>query len=276
MKRHLSDQGIPMAPFVGGNAKIDTKTIGERLGLPLVRKPRTLSGGRGIEFIEDASYLARTPRRGYLFEGYVDAPEASVESFVNHGEILFENITEYARKQYVNVVPAQLDDRTRRLVLALSRRVLQALRVSWGMAHVEMYLSKDGPIFGEIALRPPGGYIMDLLRLVWDFDPWRAYVATEIDEPFSFPSAPRGHAAAVVVHPGRSGSVALIRGLDDIRAHPAVVDASVRVGAGDRVPPRTGLGVDVGRVLLRASNRDALLEAVGMVEEHLVIEVTAS
>jgi hypothetical protein len=50
----------------------------------------------------------------------------------------------------------------------------------------------------------------------------------------------------------------------------------VRVGAGDRVPPRTGLGVDVGRILLRASNRDALLEAVGMVEEHLVIEVTAS
>ena len=34
-----------------------------------------------------------------------------------------------------------------------------------------------GLLFGEIALRPPGGYIMNAMHHAYGFDPWAAFVA---------------------------------------------------------------------------------------------------
>lgn len=272
MKRHLHERGVPMTPFFDGANTLSAHEVTERLGFPVVLKPRLLSGGRGLEIIRDLEALERAPRRGRLIERYVDAPEVSVETFVNRGSILFENVTEYFRKGHINIVPADLDDRARRFVFALNRRVLEALRIQWGMTHVEMYLTDDGPLFGEIALRPPGGYIMNLLELAWGFDPWRAFVSMELDRPFDFSDRPTRHAAAVVLHPGE-GTVAAVRGWDEVRAHPSVVRARLRVAEGDRVAARTGVGVDVGHVILSAASRSILLEAVSTVDGELRIEL---
>lgn len=279
MKQHLSDRGIPMTPFLDATVGLEPAEIMRQLGAPLVVKPRRSSGGRGQEFVVDAQQLQERPRRGYLFERYVDAREASVESFVSGGEILFQSVTEYWRKGHVNVVPAGLDEQTREDVLALNRRVLTALNVTWGMTHVEVYLTDRGPLFGEIALRPPGGYIMDLLRLVWGVDSWRAFAAVELEVPFEFPiEFPNGnvpclaHAAAIVVHPG-AGTVVRVAGVDDVRRHPATVRIHLRIHPGDEVHRRVGVGHDVGYVLLRAPTRAALQQAISFVDEHLRIDI---
>ena len=272
MKAHLRARGIPMAPFVSPPEGGDPAKIVDNLGLPIVLKPRALSGGREIEIVRDPAVLRTKRLRGRLLESWVDAPEVSVESFVNNGRILFENVTEYARKTHVNVVPAGLDDATRAAALELNRIVIRALRIQWGMTHLEMYLAAEGPLFGEIALRPPGGYIMDLLGLAWGFDSWRAFVAVEVDRAFAFPRAPKAHAAAVVLHPG-PGTVAAIRGLADVRRRPEVVEARIRVRSGDRVKPRAGVSENVGHVVLCAPTREQLLEAWEDVDARLRVEL---
>jgi len=272
MKAHLRARGIPMAPFVSPPEAADPAEVVENLGLPIVLKPRALSGGREIEIVRDPTVLRTKRLRGRLLESWVDAPEVSIESFVNGGRILFENITEYARKAHVNVVPAGLDDATRAAALELNRRVIRALRIQWGMTHLEMYLPAEGPLFGEIALRPPGGYIMDLLGLAWGFDAWRAFVAVELDRAFTFPEARRAHAAALVLHPG-AGTVAAVRGLAEVRRRPEVVEARIRVRPGDRVTPRAGVAENVGHVLLCAPTRERLLEAWADVDARLRVEL---
>jgi len=272
MKAHLRARGIPMAPFVSPPKAEDPAKVVEDLGLPIVLKPRALSGGREIEIVRDPAALRTKRLRGRLLESWVDAPEISVESFVNGGRILFENITEYARKAHVNVVPGGLDDATRAAALALNRDVIRALAIQWGMTHLEMFLPAGGPLFGEIALRPPGGYIMDLLGLAWGFDAWRAFVAVELDRAFVFPDAPKAQAAAMVLHPG-AGTVAAVRGLAEVRLLPEVVEARIRVRPGDRVMPRAGVAENVGHVLLRARTRERLLEAWMDVEARLRIEL---
>lgn len=272
MKRHLGGHGIAMTPFIDAQKKLGAREVVRQLGLPVVVKPRRQSGGRGVEVIADVEGLAAVERRGRLFERYVDAPEVSVESFVNRGTILFENVTEYARKAHVNVIPAGIEDTVRDRVLALNRRVIDALNISWGMTHVEFYLTAGGPIFGEIALRPPGGYIMEVLKLAWGFDAWRAFARVELDRPVDFPSTTRAHGAAVVLHPG-AGTVAAVSGFDDVRGHEAVKRARLRVESGDRVEARAGVGQDVGHVLLRAATRAQILDAVRFVESRLRVEI---
>lgn len=268
MKNHLRGHGIPMTAFLDGRNPPSPSAITRELGLPAVLKPRMKSGARGIKFVNDLSEMTPSRLRGQILEKFVDAPEVSVESFIGGGEVLFQNITEYAQKTRVNVVPGAVSGATPEAVLDLNRRVIQALDIKWGMTHLEVYLTREGPLFGEIALRPPGGYIMDLLRLAWGFDPWIAYVAMELDRPFAFGSRPLAHAAALILHPGE-GTVSEIRGLDEVRAMDTVVSAEIRIGPGARVEARTGVGRDVGRVLMRADSRPDLLRTLSEVDATL-------
>ena len=180
-----------MTPFIDGNSDVPPAQVVKRLGLPVVSKPRRSSGGRDIDLLVDTKAVAGAHRRGRIFEAYIDAPEFSVETFVGGGEILFQNITEYARKTFINIVPADVDERTIAAIHLLNRSVLEALNIHWGITHLELYLTAGGPLFGEIALRPPGGYIMELLKLAYEFDAWQAFVAMELDQPFAFPSRAR-------------------------------------------------------------------------------------
>jgi len=272
MKSHLHARGIPMTAFVAGDAPLTPAEVVERLGLPVVAKLRAQSGGRGLEIIESAEALAPVLSRRTLLERFVRAPEVSVESFVVGGVIRFESVTEYLRKAHVNVVPAGIDAETRAALLELNRRVVKALDISWGMTHVEFYLAPEGLLFGEIALRPPGGYLMDLIELSWRIDPWRAYASVELDRPFDFSVGAPAQSAVVILHPG-AGRVASVKGRRRVREHPAVVSVKVPVREGDLVKERVGVGIDAGHVLIRAATRDELDDAIAFVDEHLTIEL---
>jgi hypothetical protein len=244
----------------------------DRLGLPVVAKLRAQSGGRGIEIIESAGALEPVMTRDYILERFVSAPEVSVESFVSDGTIRFESVTEYARKSHVNVVPAALDAASKQALLDVNHRVVEALDITWGMTHAEFYRTPAGVLFGEIALRPPGGYLMDLIELSWRFDPWRAYASMEVDRPFAFPAGEPLQSAVVILHPG-AGRVKAVRGLARVREHPSVVSAKVPVEGGDLIQERIGVGIDAGHVLIRSDTRDELFEAISFVDANLEIEL---
>ncbi len=271
MKTTLREHGIPMADFVDGNRESDWSRLHDRLGSPLVVKNRKNAGGFGIDLVH-ADERPSVPLRHRIVERFVDAPEASVESFVVDGSIVFENVTEYYRKRHVNIVPAPREVDRPDGVRRISRQVIESLEISWGVTHMETFLTPAGPLFGEIALRPPGGFIMDLLKLAYGFDAWRGFVSVELGLPFDFPAAPVACAAAVVLHPG-AGRVTRIAGLDAIRDHPNVVRARLRIAAGERVESRRSVSKNVGHVLLRAPDRDALLAAIDDVETTLEIEI---
>ncbi len=278
MKQHLAKHGVPMTAFRSAGARGENEDgaaqeqVLAELGSPVVVKIRTSSGGRGISFARDAEALRAIPRRGRFFEKFVDAEEASIESFIHRGRIGFTNVTRYLTKGHVNLVPADLAPDLHAELLDLNRRVIEALRIEWGMTHLEVFLAPEGPLFGEIALRPPGGYIMELLDLAYGGDAWAAFAAVELGEPPAFPSAARSACAVIILHPG-AGKVLAVQGLEAVRGHPAVVDARVRVSPGDAVAPRTGVGQDVGRVLLRAADRSELLSAIEFVDRKLAIAI---
>jgi len=274
MKRYLRERGIPMTAFLEGAPDLDAAAVIEALGLPVVVKARGRSGGRGISFARDEAslraLLATGRRSDAMLERFVDAREASVETMVVDGAIRFASVTEYWVKGAVNVVPAALTDAECDAVLALNRRVIEALRITWGLTHLEVYRTDDGPLFGEIALRPPGGYIMEAISLAWGFDAWRAFACVELGRPVDFPDAPARHAATWIIHPG-PGRVAAIEGAEAVRAIDGVERLRIKVQLGDTVGPREGLGNEIGHARFVAEDRAALLEAVERARETLVV-----
>lgn len=248
MKEYLSGFDIPMTDFMPESSVASAAEAFARLGTPVVRKLRKSSGTRGMEFIHEPERLVLRRNGRNLLERYVSAPEASIESFVNGGDIKFINTTRYLEKGHVNFVPSALDEDVLESMLSLNRRVIEALKIEWGITHLEVYLCEDGILFGEIALRPPGGYIMNAMQYAYEFDPWQALVAMELDESFGFPSRPTGYCCAEVFHPG-AGTVAAIHGEEAVANHPATREFRIKVRQGDTIFERESVGQDVGYLL---------------------------
>jgi hypothetical protein len=205
-------------------------------------------------------------------EQYVSAPEASIESFINDGTIRFTNITAYHEKGYVNFVPAAFDAPLSAAIEALNRRVIKALKIRWGITHLEVYLAAGGLLFGEIALRPPGGYIMNAMRHAYGFNPWEAFVAMELDEAFTFPDRPAAYAAVEVLHPG-TGTVSSISGESRVREHPATREFQLKIKPGDHIARREGVGQDTGYLLHASTTPAKRLALQNTFRKHFAIEV---
>ena len=270
MKSYLFRHGIPMTDFVAGDDIDDTKAILQRLGVPLVIKERQESGGRGIRLVESEQDLIRYAGRRKIIEKFVSAPEASVESFVNKGKIQFESVTLYHKKRHANLVPGGLAPELQQALLVMNRDVISALKIRWGMTHMEAYLSDDGILFGEIALRPPGGYIMELISKAYDYSAWEALVHMELDLPFEFPDANSSQTAVYIIHPG-GGTVEHIEQWEEIKDLPSIYRAKLKVKPGGVIGERIGVGEDAGYVLFSNRDREKLLADVEYVTDHLKI-----
>jgi biotin carboxylase len=272
MKQYLCDFGIPMTRFLAESSASDAAGVFEVLGCPVVRKSRKSSGGKTLEIIHRESDLVLQHNNRNILEKYVSAPEASVESFINKGRILFTNVTGYHEKGYVNFVPAGFGAALTDAILALNRSVIEALKIRWGITHLEVYLADSGPLFGEIALRPPGGYIMGAIRHAYGFNPWEAFLSMELDETFSFPDRPRAYAAVEIFHPG-AGSVSSIKGESLLREHPSTREFHLKVRPGDRIPRRASVGQDTGYIVHASDSATARLKQHEAFREQFAIEV---
>lgn len=269
MKKAIVAAGLPCAPWMETGERTTASELIDSLGLPVVLKIPISSGGRGVWICHDREEVTRHLRPGLLAEGFVTGTEMSVETFRSAGLSIFQNFTHYLRPRWANVVPADLAQDDARGVSDLAEKVHQALGVSSGISHMEVFLGEDGPVFGEIAARPPGGYLMDLIPRAYDFDPWEVLLRLAVGEvPQPIPEVAARYAGVWLVHPGE-GVVSAIDGLDQARAIPHVVHASCKLRTGDAVADRVGSGESKGYVLAEAPSLKACAHALQQAVEAI-------
>ncbi|MEZ4819034.1 MAG: ATP-grasp domain-containing protein [Bdellovibrionota bacterium] len=204
-------------------------------GLTCSHQKRDESGGFQLRITEDEKEIQRYVQKNYLFESFNTGQEFSVESFVHQGNIQFTNITQYFEKLRINMLPYDLADKTKTKILSLNQKIIEALKIEWGMTHAEYYLTKEGKVlFGEIALRPPGGYIMDLLKNAYGFSPWEAYASVEQGQNFIFPQQALQFSCAFLLS-ANGGIVKSLQGFDQLHQCKSYIHHSLKVNIGDRV-----------------------------------------
>jgi len=274
MKNCAREMGVPVTNYRLIDQNTNAEYLLNELGLPLVIKPVDESGAQDIKIARNLNDIAKFIKPGLLAESYIEGSEVSVETFIDNGRPIFHNITEYLHQWRKSVVPANLSNDLVKKILKINDEVITHFGVDRGMTHAEFYITKNGPVFGEIAIRPPGGYYMNLIDRVYGIDSWKTYVNLSCgDEPGELSTSPKGCAAVYMIHPGK-GRVKSITGVGEVKKHIlGLFDISIRREPGDTIAEHENTSNEVGHVLFWASDRNSLNKDLNYIENTLRIEL---
>jgi biotin carboxylase len=188
----LAAAGVAQPASIPALTVAQARAAADRIGYPLVIKPRALNGSRGVARVDRPqdleaalrnAALAATPdvvdeeRAGVLVEEYVDGPEVSVDSAICDGRA---TIAFVARKQlgfppYFEEVGHVLNARDPLLMDSALHRMVHAVhdavgfRTGW--THSEFRLTSAGPRLIEINARLGGDRIPYLAQLALGIEP---------------------------------------------------------------------------------------------------------
>ncbi|MFT5756992.1 MAG: putative ATP-grasp superfamily ATP-dependent carboligase [Alteromonadaceae bacterium] len=273
MKLEALKYNIPITKFHLIDKKDTPATLVEKLGLPLVVKPVAESGARGVMVLKSLDEVKAHAKAGLLAEAFVEGCEVSVETLIHNGIPIFHNITDYLHQWKKSILPASLDHDTEQQIIKINDQVIKGFGVKNGMTHAEFYLTKDGPVFGEMAVRPPGGYYMELIEYAYGFNPWKTYVELETGAtPQPLPVKAKKYACVLMFHPG-SGIVDDISGLEKVKELKGIERFKFTIEAGSEVSEYDSTSSEIGHVLMSAGSRKSLLEKLKIIEENLLIKM---
>lgn len=266
--------------------------VAERIGFPVVLKPRALGASLGVVKAErpadfpDAYHAASsatypgTPvyERGILVERYIDGPEVSVDGVFRHGRYtpLFVARKRLGFAPFFEEVGHTVDAADPLMdsgeLLGALASAHTALGLRDGVSHAEARLTSRGPVLIEINARPGGDFIPRLGLLATGRDVLDAAVLVALGrEPALEPARP---GAAVIKflyppHDARIDSVDMTGAArEDVWARPLVP-----AGTELRLPP----GGYVSRYAYLMASSDSVDACDRAIEEYAdTVRITTS
>jgi carbamoylphosphate synthase large subunit len=281
MKEVLREAGVPTAASAGVSTSAEAFEFAERVGFPLILKPRSGAGASGTVRVDSGDELARA------LEGFGGADSVAVEEFVEGHEGFYDTITvdghvavDFVSHYFPNVLEAM---RTRWIspqfvstnrvdsvadygeLREMGARVIAALGIGTSATHMEWFFGPKGLRFSEIGCRPPGVGAWDLYSAGNDLDLYRAWADAIVHGGTSATPSRRYASGIVALRPSQDGVISGYEGVDELQGRLGewVIDAHLP-------PPGTPTqGVEAGYmanayVRMRHPDYDALR---GMLDE---------
>ena len=194
-----------------------------------------------------------------LMESHLDGWEFAVEAWIHDGKICFLNLSEYVTLGYSVYVPASPDlEQYRPQITQQIEKLIKTFDIEFGMIHPEYFVTSDGEMyFGEVAYRPPGFKVFELLERV--YDGFNAYQATMLvfdpkstDEEVQayFPKAvvdAKSHAGCFGVYPRRR-VVSQLEIPEETEDHPYFESHELTAPMEEVVTKRTAFGTHWGLI----------------------------
>jgi formate-dependent phosphoribosylglycinamide formyltransferase (GAR transformylase) len=221
----------------------------EHTGFPAIIKPISGAGSADTYKVESRADLERVlPRLHHV-------AEAICEEFITGEEYTYDTVSIAGRPAYESVtryIPNALEMRSQEWVspimltvrdldqphlrggIALGRQVLTALGMGDGMTHMEWFRTPGGEVvFGEVACRPGGACVVDLMNYTSDIDLFREWARVATIGRFDASTERKYNVGIIFKRARGQGRITRIAGLtefyDRYRAH-IVEDTLFRPG----------------------------------------------
>lgn len=182
MKRQLKHFGAMIPAFREVTSLQDAKSAAAQIGYPVIVKPASGSGSKGIFKVSDDKALAQALEQlagiatntfdtvfnafggKIILEEFIDGPEFSVDGYVTNGQITIIGITDYQSDPVTfvenrHIFPSDHSTTIQQEIKRCAYQIVAALGINHTVFHLEGKYSAKGFKFIECAARPAGGYI---------------------------------------------------------------------------------------------------------------------
>jgi carbamoylphosphate synthase large subunit len=234
MKEVLREAGVPCAQSMGGGDREEIHAFADRVGFPLIVKPRSGAGASGTHRADDQEGLDRILDQSGVGHG----GNVAVEEFIEGHEGFFDTITiggsvahEFVSHYFPNVLEAM---RTRWIspqivttnriatapayqeVIEMGRKVIAALEIDTSATHMEWFFGPKGLKFSEIGCRPPGVRMWDLYAAANGIDIYHEWAMAILHGRTSRRASREFAAGMITLRPDRDGTIAGYDGVEAI------------------------------------------------------------
>ncbi|MFB9235490.1 acetyl-CoA carboxylase biotin carboxylase subunit family protein [Plantactinospora siamensis] len=233
MKRTLDAAGIRTPWHASASTVAGVWEAAEKVGYPLIVKPIAGAGSADTYRVETATELAEVlPLLRHVpevsVEEFIEAEEFTHDTVCAGGRILFEHVLWYRPRplqmrmhEWVSPVAISLRDLDAPHLAGgrrMGEQVLAALGFETGFTHLEWYRKADGEVvFGEIAARPPGVRVVDLMNFNTDGDLYAGWAEAVLHGRMR--QLRRQHnVGSICKRAHGAGRITAVRGLDELRA----------------------------------------------------------
>ncbi|MFD7093561.1 ATP-grasp domain-containing protein [Streptomyces xanthophaeus] len=239
---------------------------------PWVVKPRVGGGSLGVSKVTDPAELPRAMdllpgQEPFLVEEFVEGEEYSAEGLFLDGSPHVLAVTAKRKlppPHFVEVghsLPAPLPEAVSAEVAHTVTEALRALKLRFGLFHVEFWLTAEGIVLGEVHARLAGGYIHRMLaHAVPGLEMFGAVFDDALGRPPAASALACTRAGASRFFTPPAGRLLAVEGWEEAAAHPSVLAAELRVAPGDLIAPYTHAEERVGALAVGA-------DTVGEAEE---------
>ncbi len=255
MKQALRADGLPVTDWMAVPTLSHLPAAFDELGSGAVVVKPVFGGGSQNTFVvrtrEEAVALAgkeeaaglRASGFPVIVERYVEIDtEYHCDGVTHEGKVLFSGVSRYLvpplQEQYGAVAGSIALSPTSpeyARIQELHLRVVEALGLDSGVTHLEVLGTGDDLLIGEIACRPGGDGVTDLVRLQHGVDLWRAFTDTSAGRAPHVDPVTDPRTVLLVDLPMRSGVVTAVSTAQSFADLPQVVDVEEFVSVGDTI-----------------------------------------
>jgi hypothetical protein len=232
MKDVLRAGGVPCAQSTGAASVDEVKAFAEKVGFPLILKPRDGAGASGATRVDsmadiDAAMTQFGHSRSIAVEEFIEGHEGFYDTLTLDGKIIHDFVSHY----YPNVLEAMRTRwispqfiATNRLdavdayaeLKVMGQKVVELLGIETSATHMEWFFGSKGLKFSEIGCRPPGVRAWDLYNVGNDMDLYREWAMLICHHRPSQQPSRRLAAGIIALRPDHDGHIAGYEGLDTI------------------------------------------------------------
>ena len=227
MKEAVAAHGVPTPEFTRPRSAAEAERFAERVGYPVVVKPRRGYASKGVQLVHDAAGLRRAAAEwdpdDVLVESFTRGDVLHIDGFMRDGEVLFVQASRYLNNclSFQDTLPlgsVQLDRETdeHARLARFTERVVGALPgVDFSPFHLEVFRKPDsGDLeFCEIACRLGGAHIMEALAYSTGVNPAWLWIRHQIGlvDGAEVPLTDTGRRYGWLLIPPRKGRLTAVR-----------------------------------------------------------------
>lgn len=235
MKEVLRKAGVPCAQSIGSADVQEIKEFAEKVGFPLIVKPRDGAGASGTHRVtnmgelHDALVAQHVDKgRSVAVEEFIEGHEGFYDTITANGRVMhdfvshyYPNVLEAMRTRWISpqfVATNRLDMTDSYAELReMGAKVIKALGIGTSATHMEWFYGPKGLKFSEIGCRPPGVRAWDLYAAGNEIDIYREWAMAVVHGRPSQGLSRRFAAGIIALRPDRDGRISHYDGMEEIQ-----------------------------------------------------------